>query len=769
MAKRAQQESGEERVTAKSRLMMNLTARMPSIVSSSTSSNPGKTWYGYQDPGKSVVEDDQSGKPDRLSPTGYSKMDYDRSWSSQEWKSGAAAHDRSGKPEKTSWGAMQQICPHHGEPLLDGIAQSVGYGEIIHDGSGQPDNVNYQEGADSETFVMGSDAAEFVNKVKDMSNVAESGEEHSIIWRMFMAATMNAATFMGKNFMDIQNSIMNSRDLTLKHMFDITLKLVSEQDEINNLDKIRWEKNSWKQLSLIDDETVINLQRTKVFVFSDSVLCLGRIHQHPESNEAWEKRIEWITTDQSYRDYDGINGEPTEFEWNIFPGFTTLQLCGKVNDLLSDLRETPETLTGRILFMSMFNDISCDRKGNKEECLANARVVKVLAKKFVLDKGHLLVQVLKRSGILRKRIVHKELRIISRTKCCWTSQKADVLFSVQRLHCPGVNSRAKDTENCQYTSLQNIQQLETNFRIIFSANQLSIYGAVANMCEVSIHFAADEFTIDTIFRIILSVNQLSIYGAVANICEEFEAHQDRSGEPDVLMGQSIVLSEIKAEVPLQNENPSHHPILWQQYEERIKSLSQESKVSKFCMDAGFVHVVEVGQYFMTKDTGDFRQFRSVACREYTLHRDDESSQPRGWIQGDTRIGHVLEVTTSYLYGKYGVEIRIWSLSQDNSHSWVRISHGANKYVVDSNYNNTEVPADLPEEQASQSSVRVVAARSKAKAKPQKRETVELPSTIPMNERKRIDIEPAESSLSLRTLMPGGQDFKQETNSILLAF
>ena len=84
------------------------------------------------------------------------------------------------------------------------------------------------------------------------------------------------------------------------------------------------------------------------------------------------------------------------------------------------------------------------------------------------------------------------------------------------------------------------------------------------------------------------------------------------------MGQSIVLSEIKAEVPLQNENPSHHQILWQQYEERIKSLSQESKVSKFCMEAGFVHVVEVGQYFMTKDTGDFRQFRAVACREYTL-------------------------------------------------------------------------------------------------------------------------------------------------------
>ena len=134
------------------------------------------------------------------------------------------------------------------------------------------------------------------------------------------------------------------------------------------------------------------------------------------------------------------------------------------------------------------------------------------------------------------------------------------------------------------------------------------------------------------------------------------------------------------------------------------------------MDAGFVHVVEVGQYFMTKDTGDFRQFRAVACREYTLPRDDGSSQPRGWIQGNTRIGPALEVTTSYLWGKDGIEIRIWSLSQDNSHSWVRISHGTNKYVVDSNYNNTEVPADLPEEQASQSSVKVMCSQIKGKIK-----------------------------------------------------
>ena len=65
------------------------------------------------------------------------------------------------------------------------------------------------------------------------------------------------------------------------------------------------------------------------------------------------------------------------------------------------------------------------------------------------------------------------------------------------------------------------------------------------------------------------------------------------------------------------------------------------------------------------------------------------SQPKGWIQGNMRIGPVLEVTTSFQNFTYGIEIRIWSVGQDNSQSWVRISHGTIKYVVDSNQNNTE--------------------------------------------------------------------------------
>ena len=87
------------------------------------------------------------------------------------------------------------------------------------------------------------------------------------------------------------------------------------------------------------------------------------------------------------------------------------------------------------------------------------------------------------------------------------------------------------------------------------------------------------------------------------------------------------------------------------------------------------------------------------------------------------------------------------MNQDNSQSWVRISYGTIKYVVDSIQDNTEIPADPQEEQVPQTNIKVVAARSKAKAKPQPRALVGTTATIPMHERRWIDIEPSEQNLA----------------------
>ena len=154
---------------------------------------------------------------------------------------------------------------------------------------------------------------------------------------------------------------------------------------------------------------------------------------------------------------------------------------------------------------------------------------------------------------------------------------------------------------------------------------------------------------------------------------------------------------------------------------------------------------------MTKDTEEFSQFTdSVACREYTLPRDEDSSEPKGWNQGNTqKIGPVLEVTTNYLQSKYGVEIRIESVNKDNSHSWVRISHGLNKLVTDlsNNKENDNTEQETSEMQFEEYAVRLnasdFASRSKAKATKPRRRTSACSSTrtAPICERIWTDIEP----------------------------
>ena len=195
--------------------------------------------------------------------------------------------------------------------------------------------------------------------------------------------------------------------------------------------------------------------------------------------------------------------------------------------------ETPEIFTGRILLKSMFNDISCDKKGNEEECLANAKGVSSYAKKFGIGQWSFIGP-----GSEKK----------------WSSMEDN---------CPqGIWNHIADEMLLEFA--------ESGCPIFRATTPLS-RGELKSKGhrKLSIYSCADQATIETVFRIIAFANQLSLYGAVANMCEEFESHQDRSGQPDVVMGQSIVLSEIKAEVPLENDIPSHQNLLLQQYEERF--------------------------------------------------------------------------------------------------------------------------------------------------------------------------------------------------------
>ena len=78
--------------------------------------------------------------------------------------------------------------------------------------------------------------------------------------------------------------------------------------------------------------------------------------------------------------------------------------------------------------------------------------------------------------------------------------------------------------------------------------------------------------------------------------------------------------------------------LLQKYKERAARPPQPDRMLKICTDAGFLETVEVGQYFMTKHTDEFLQFAEpVTCREFSSPREEKSTDPKGWIRGNTKI------------------------------------------------------------------------------------------------------------------------------------
>ena len=184
--------------------------------------------------------------------------------------------------------------------------------------------------------------------------------------------------------------------------------------------------------------------------------------------------------------------------------------------------------------MSMFNDISCGTKDNEEECLANARLVSLCARRFGKGQWSFIGP-----GSEKKWYSIKE----DSPQGIWDKIAERMLLEFAESGCPIFRASTP-----------------------LSRGQLKSKGHG----KLSIHFATDQETIETIFRIIVA-NQLSLCGAVAEICEECESFHERTVRP-VVMGHSIVLSAIKTEVPLDSDDPANQHLLLQQYEERIEKL-----------------------------------------------------------------------------------------------------------------------------------------------------------------------------------------------------
>ena len=255
-----------------------------------------------------------------------------------------------------------------------------------------------------------------------------------------------------------------------------------------------------------------------------------------------------------------------EFEWNIFPGFTTLQLCHKVHEFKTKMSDASQ-FKGRIIFMSMFNDILWRSEDNERECNANATLVSIFAKRFPAGRWSFL----------------------------------------------GPGSEKKWYSTCINRPQGEWDRVAESIMIRFGESGHPVFRATSPLSrgtlkskgggKLSIHFCADGDTIETVLCTVISVNQFSIYGTVSDLCDEYRACQARTGRP-VLARQSDPLfvptsSLMKTptpstEDPAQEDSPQNH-------QERAVRLPQQNRVIKFYTDAGFLTTVGVGQYFMRKD------------------------------------------------------------------------------------------------------------------------------------------------------------------------
>ena len=111
------------------------------------------------------------------------------------------------------------------------------------------------------------------------------------------------------------------------------------------------------------------MDKSKVRVYSDSVLCVEQMNESKEAIKRWEGQVEEFNLYPSYQVLSGIDREAIEYDWNIFQG------C---ENRTSNLKNS-----NRIIFMSMVNDIDWTKRGDDEICFSNAEKVKDYAMKFL--------------------------------------------------------------------------------------------------------------------------------------------------------------------------------------------------------------------------------------------------------------------------------------------------------------------------------------------------------------------------------------------------
>ena len=458
-----------------------------------------------------------------------------RAWSSQEWKTDTEMCERSGRPDVTSWWKTQESQPgfSHEETEHDGTEQSVVNEVIPRERSGRPD-VDPQRGARPQQFIIGNDETELELSVESRSFVnrgewscAKKDRNDTKCCRRW-----RETFYFLENVHDCNNGISSIHGKELPEQKSVHHEHNRSHTQTNVrqickdwcLSKMR--SLDWKQLvgKIIHGNTCPWLVMKELSIFNAQRKCLSlfifRVVSWQDSRKLPIERCMWTKigmVKNSLKITETLT-ESTVSQWNS-SGISSQDSirCSsmKKSKVTVEIDESSENFTGRIIFMSMFNDISCGSKDNEKECLANAKLVSLQAKRF--GKGP------------------------------WSFIG---LGSEKKWYCISEDSPQGVWDNM--TERMLLEFAESGCPIFRTASPLS-RGRLKSEGhgKMSFHYAAALETIETIFRIIVSGNQLSLYQAIAEICEEYETLHERTVRPVVMVQSSslLMLSVIETQVP----------------------------------------------------------------------------------------------------------------------------------------------------------------------------------------------------------------------------
>ena len=412
-------------------------------------------------------------------------------------------------------------------------------------------------------------------------------------------------------------------------------ELVTDQTGITGIPVIDWQQQMWQRTNLLTDNAV-QFATAKTCVFSDSVLCLGGIS--PDPVRAWKDKINWFMESRQFRELDRVDGGADGVRVENFKGFTTLGILAEIQKMMTEIKCEPKHFQGRIIFMSTYNDIEWRKQRNRGNCIANSFNVADYARKC--EPG------------------------------CWSclGPGTEKKWYGTRVYKP--NGEWDEVAQVMMDHFSESGHPVLRGSSAFEREELKSKGKGRS----TIHFNGSDETIDVILRTSISVNQLSIYGAAADMCgdQAWVVSRNSKGAGET---RSAWESGNHVNATRNVDNKSN-------FSDWCRSTGKlVAWMTKLCSNGGLAKTVEKEQFFMTLDDDQLDRLNG-SCREYTLPRSDQSPQVKRWIRGNTKIGPVLDVTVCYHQGRSGVEIMIKFLFGNKTCSWVRIVNGINKHVTE---------------------------------------------------------------------------------------